>query len=323
MDLDYEAIFGIAEGGESGGNEQEVAEPAEPESEGGNGQEVAEPAEGQSEAPEIAEAAEEGDEPADQPAGGEPAERAEQSREERARFAAQRRRAEREAELEQARAEARSAAREEMNELIRSLGIRDPGDAGRRIESVEDLEQYRRDSEARRVTAGLQEGNLRQEDLAAMVARHVAESEPVKRLEQLARAEEARQRAAQAEQDRRLVAEQLQQIHAMDDSISTVDDLLKMENAEAFGAYVRKGLDFVDAYILANRGRLAERQRAAAEQRAINAQGAKKHLSPPAARGAGAAEVPAEELAIYRALNPGVSDGEIRKHYNKFVKETR
>lgn len=320
MELDYNEVFGIKEGE----NEQEAAAPAE-NTAGENEQEVAEPAEGEERDPaadpeeETAESSGEGEAEAARAE----QESAEQSREERARFAAQRRRAEREAELEQARAEARSAAREEMNELIRSLGIRDPGDAGRRIESVEDLEQYRRDSEARRVTAGLQDGNLKQEDLAAMVARHVAESEPVKRLEQLARAEEARQRAAQAEQDRRLVAEQLQQIHAMDDSISTVDDLMRMENAEAFGAYVRKGLDFVDAYILANRGRLAERQRAAAEQRAINAQGAKKHLSPPAARGAGAAEVPAEELAIYRALNPGVSESEIRKHYNKFVKETR
>lgn len=321
MDLDYDAIFGIAEGGESGENGQEVAEPAEPESEGGNGQEVAEPAE--EAAPETAEAAGEGNEPADQPAEEEPAEREEQSREERARFAAQRRRAEREAELERAKAEARSAAREEMNELIRSLGIRDPGDAGRRIESVEDLERYRRDSEARRVTAGLQDGNLRQEDLAAMVARHVAESEPVKRLEQLARAEEARQRAARAEEDRRLVAEQLQQIHAMDESISTVDDLLRMENAGLFSDYVSRGLDFVDAFILANRGRLAERQRAAAQQQARNAQGAKGHLTPPAARGAGAAPVPPEELAIYRALNPGISDSEIQKHYNKFVKERK
>lgn len=320
MELDYNEVFGIGENG------QEVAEPAEPESEGGNGQEVAEPAE--EAAPETAEAAGEGDEPADQPAEEEPAEREErsreeQSREERARFAAQRRRAEREAELEQARAEARSAAREEMNELIRSLGIRDPGDAGRRIESVEDLERYQRETQARSVASGLRQGSLPPEELEAFVARQVAESEPVKRLEQLARAEEARQRAAQAEQDRRLVAEQLQQIHAMDDSISTVDDLLKMENAGLFRDYVSRGLDFVDAFILANRGRLAERQRAAAQQQARNAQGAKGHLTPPAARGAGAAPVPPEELAVYRALNPGISDSEIQKHYNKFVKERR
>lgn len=131
--------------------------------------------------------------------------------------------------------------------------------------------------------------------------------------------------AAPAREDSRpadsLVREQIARIAALDPEIRGVEDLLKMEERDAFRAYVRKGNDFYDAYRLACFDRLMERARASAAQQARNALGGKRHMQATAARTAGAVSVPAEEMALYRALNPGMSDGEIQHHYNKFVKE--
>ena len=118
-----------------------------------------------------------------------------------------------------------------------------------------------------------------------------------------------------------LVREQIARIAALDPDIRGVEDLLNMEQKEAFRAYLRRGCDFYDAYRLACFDKLMERARASASQQARNAMSGKRHLQATTARTVGALSVPAEEMALYRALNPGMSDGEIQNHYNKFVKE--
>ncbi len=131
----------------------------------------------------------------------------------------------------------------------------------------------------------------------------------------------ARPAAEEAAREDSLVREQLARIAALDPDIRGVEDLLNMEQREAFRAYLRRGNDFYDAYRLACFDKLMERARASAAQQARNALSGKRHLQATPARTAGALSVPAEEMALYRALNPGMSDGEIQNHYNKFVKE--
>ena len=90
-----------------------------------------------------------------------------------------------------------------------------------------------------------------------------------------------------------------------------------------FYELVKKGLDLVDAYKLANIDNLTQGMAQASRQAALNSARSKDHLSPTATRGAGAVTVPSDELALYRELNPGMSEAEIQKHYNRYLKEKR
>ena len=105
-------------------------------------------------------------------------------------------------------------------------------------------------------------------------------------------------------------------LRAMDPDMTDLGAILRSEAGAKFRTYVSRGLDFVDAYTLAAREKL-DRLSAERAQNAARARGAgKDHLSATSMRGQGSLSVPAEELALFRELNPGVSDEDIRKYYN-------
>ena len=117
------------------------------------------------------------------------------------------------------------------------------------------------------------------------------------------------------------MARQLAAIREMDPKAESLSDILKLDTAEAFRGYVRRGLDWKDAFLLANRERLlsdAEERASLRRQKA-----GKAHLQPDRARGEGAVSVPAPELHFYRELLPGLSEAEYRKHYNAERKHIR
>jgi len=109
---------------------------------------------------------------------------------------------------------------------------------------------------------------------------------------------------------------QLGEIRAMDPEMTDLGAILRSEAGPRFREYVGRGLDFVDAYTLAARDKLgrlaAERAGNAARAKAAG----KEHLTATGTRGRGSLSVPADELALFRELNPGVSDEDIRKYYN-------
>ena len=114
---------------------------------------------------------------------------------------------------------------------------------------------------------------------------------------------------------------QLGLIREMDPKIDTLADVLRLDTAEAFRSYVRRGLDWKDAYLLANRERLLSD---ADERASVRRQKAgKAHLQPSVSRGEGAASVPVSELRFYRELLPGLSEAEYRRHYNEDRKRVR
>ena len=117
------------------------------------------------------------------------------------------------------------------------------------------------------------------------------------------------------------MARQLAEIQAMDPKIESLADILKLPTAEAFRSYVRRGLDWKDAFLLSNRERLL----ADADERASlrRQKAGKAHLQPLSSRGEGAVSVPAQELHFYRELLPGLSEAEYRKHYNMERKHIR
>ena len=234
----------------------------------------------------------------EQEAAQEPQKPQEQSKDERAAQAAARReREERERRREQ---RAYQTARQEMSSLIRELGISDP-DKGTPIDSVDALEAYARALREERLNAGNPTGD----DIKQIVREEISNSQ--------------RQQTQQTEKkasDDRLVQEQLAQIRAMDPAMTDLKSILESEAGPKFREYVGKGLDFVDAYKLAAEVRLAGIQ--------TNRQGArtggKGHLRSTQQQGAGDLDVPADEMAIFRELNPDMSEAEIRSFYNDYKK---
>ncbi len=125
---------------------------------------------------------------------------------------------------------------------------------------------------------------------------------------------------AERERAEAKIQEELREIHALDPSVSTVEDLLKMESAKEFYAYVQKGNNFIDSFYLANRDKLSSRAQEAAKQQALTSALSKEHLAAHGRqRGQGSVPVPEEEMAYYRQFMPGATEADIRQHYNRYV----
>ena len=114
------------------------------------------------------------------------------------------------------------------------------------------------------------------------------------------------------------VQAELEEIRRLDPEMEDLGCILRSEAGERFRRYVRRGLNFVEAYELAARDRL-EGLRTLRSREAARLQAASKdHLAATATRGQGALPVPREELALYRELLPEATEAEIRRHYNTY-----
>ena len=119
----------------------------------------------------------------------------------------------------------------------------------------------------------------------------------------------------------REMGEQIRKISEIDPNVKSLDDILKMDTFQNFDNYVRNyGLSLVDAFYLANRDSLAQKDVAATKQAAINAAKGKSHMIP-AGGGAPSADtevdIPANERAIWETAYPELSYKELKAKYNK------
>ncbi len=243
-----------------------------------------------------------------------------QSAEENARYAAARRKAEAERDLavRKAREDAMAEIRAELSELLGKLGS--PG--GVHPETVRP-ETSEGDKPAARGEAFAEESRT-----GASAAASVPPA-----------AEQPRSGGAAGSGDpARVLREldrQMAEIAAIDPTVRTLDDLRRMENYPRFRELVRRGNTLADAFRLAS---LDRRDRAAgsafsprinasgaamaaqAKQAALNQINSKAHLDRTTTRGAGAAVVPADVAAQYRAINPEATEAEIRAHWAKYKK---
>lgn len=185
---------------------------------------------------------------------------------------------------------------------------------GKPITSREEFDSWKREFDAAQLQKNLQEGKLTQADLDAAIANSPA----VKAAQEYAqRQQEAQRQQAETEAQARINAE-IAEIGKLEPGVKSVEDLLRLPNARQFYEYVRRGNTFLDAYYLANREELAQRQAQAAQRQAQEAARSKDHLTPMAKpRGAGAESVPREDMEIFRLLNPDATEAEIQSYYNK------
>lgn len=286
-------------------------EPTAPTGEGARAQEPAAPApEGAEPAPEGAE----GQEP-----GAEPPEGAEEqlTPEQRKENAAQRRRQEQQDAINQAvndaLAQERERSKSEWTAFFSKANLKNTL-TGQPITTLEEFNTWAADFEAAKLQRDLKAGKLTPEGLEKAIS-----SNPVmQRMKEITERDEAARRESDMTAARAKIDAELQEIHKLDPSINSTADLLNMPTAKEFYDYVRKGNTFLDAFYLANRERLAARTAEAARQQTMNNTRSKDHLNATGtSRGAGASTVPAEEMELFKLLNPTATEAEIQTYYNK------
>lgn len=294
-EIDYNALFGL------GGNEQEVAAPAE------------ETAEVPADAPEAEEAPETGQTEDDNTQG-----------DDNAKYAAARRKAERERDEAVARAErerdaaaekARGEARAELDRLFAGCGIDNPFTGGK-IGSLAEFEAYRKAQNDRaredfKRGAGLDDAGYRA---------FVDELPEVKEAREAKAAADKTRQDAEAERARVKMDEQLREIAKLNPEIRELKDLAAMETYPQLYELVQKGNTILDANKLANYDALTRSAAESAKQAARNAAQSKQHLTQTTSRGAGAVQVPEDVKAQYRVFNPDATDAEIQAHYARYHK---
>ena len=188
--------------------------------------------------------------------------------------------------------EARNAERARLNELIKSIVIE--RNDGSTIQSVEELEAYEKQASDDRIAQGR------------------ATAEDIRRI-----AAEVMQPPADGNAE---VQRQLDMIRDMDPEMTDLGAILNSDIGADFRAAVDSGKTFVQAYGQALRLKAAK-DKGAAESAVAKAVG-KQHLSATNQRGSGALDVPADEMALYKELNPEMTEKEIQAHYNKYRKQT-
>lgn len=135
------------------------------------------------------------------------------------------------------------------------------------------------------------------------------------------RVQEAQQMQEQAKKVREteMLNQELKLIHQMDPSVKTVDDLLKHPSIHNVMERCRKNpnLPVHESFQLENMQAIMSNASSAGAQRAYNSVQGRSHMRTTQGRGAGAREVPADTMRLYRQLNPNATDDQIRAHYNR------
>ena len=250
------------------------------------------------------------------------------SMEERERNAARRRRWERQQAIDAAVAQALEQERQKQDQqwaaFFAGAGMSDPA-TGKPITNRQEYDAYRQGAEQRRLQENLQKGTLLPEDIAALVRREL-ERQTEARQEPEGRQDGGSERTApEGQVTREQIDAELAEIRRMDPEMVDLKAILRSETGPAFRAAVGRGASFLEAFKLANFERLTAKARTDAAQRAAqaerNGQRGKEHLRSTSSAGSGSAPVPAEVMAMYKRLNPGKSEAEIREHYNKCHKK--
>ena len=310
---EYMELFGLNEPEQNAGaaetpDEQEPTEPAQ---------------ERDAETAETAEAAE----PEEADAGGaeEPDENEKSNTEEpaepekrgNAQAAAARRHAaaEKKAAVERARAEERQRAQAEMDAAIASMGLTNPYNGNTPIRTKAEYDAYRA-----RHDAACREEVQRKTGLTDEEFARFTETLPEVQAARQARAQaETLLRQTQRERVDAGIRQELDKITALNPAVRELSDLESDPAKDTILAYVKDGYKLSDAWKLAHYEDITNERAQAQAQATARAAAGKAHLGATKQRGRGSVPVPREVRDYYRALNPGATDDEISRDYNRYM----
>ncbi|WP_066453641.1 hypothetical protein [Anaerotruncus rubiinfantis] len=258
--------------------------------EGANEQEAADPAMEPGTEPENM------DDPANEPEEGvNEAEPAGQPPEERAQYAAARREAETRMRMMQ----------ERMETLARARGF----------SSFEELERAVQQQEAEHKRQQyIEQYGIDPQAIAPVVREAVSQNPIVQEARQVIEQNKARQfegwRQAQ-------VDELVKQFP--DAGVKSFSDIANLPNAQEVLSLWGRGIPLAKAYAAANLDTIAGKKAAAAKQAAINAINGRSHMTATAGGAGESVEIPPDKLAEFKRWNPGATDAEIQKFYQRHL----
>lgn len=320
-EIDYWKALGV-ENPDAGDKETEPAEPSEL----SGGENDADPAELHDDVEDIAQDDDadtaESEELEDDPAT-ESEEKAVQTRQERAKQAAARRKREQDAAIQAAVDAALQRERAEsdrkIKDLLKGMGLKDPNNGNKLIETMEEYQSYQSQQALKNAEAELKRGKLTPETLQQVVGQ-MPELQQARQVLAQAEAEKA---AAQQQRVQQQVAADIAEIAKLDPTITDLETLLRSENGQQVYELTKKGVDLVTAYKVANVDKLTQRAASAARAQKANSEQSRQHLKPTTTRGQGGVEVPGDIAKLYREMNPGMSDADIRKSYGAYLKRVK
>ena len=160
----------------------------------------------------------------------------------------------------------------------------------------------------------LQEKGIDPDMLSQIVSRQV-ENNPVVR-----QAQEVMQRTIQKQSDQ-MITEDIKEIMRIDPSINGIEDIAKLPNiGQILNLTREKGLNFSEAFKLANMDSLINNKAVSAKQAAINNIKGTQHLN--ATNNINSAsdssvDIPSSELTNWQDAYPNLSMAELKKKYNQ------
>lgn len=208
----------------------------------------------------------------------------------------------------------------DVDDLIRRMGIMDPY-TGKPVTTKAEYDAYRQRAyderrEAIKRRSGLTDAEIDEFiNTTPSVQKAMADAAAARSMMERQRREDAK---------RRIDAE-VAKITAMDPEVKTLADLTGKAYSAKLTELVRRGYDISDAYVVANYQELRRRSADASRQAAYNAQAGKAGMTAtkPSGQGDDTVPVPKDVLEMYRAMNPEMSDAEIREDYNRYRKSTK
>lgn len=152
-------------------------------------------------------------------------------------------------------------------------------------------------------------------DMLSQIVNQQVESNPVVR-----QAQEVMQRTIQKQSDQ-MITEDIKEIMRIDPSIKGIEDIAKLPNiGQILNLTREKGLNFSEAFKLANMDSLINNKAVSAKQAAINNIKGTQHLN--ATNNINSAsdssvDIPSSELTNWQDAYPNLSMAELKKKYNQ------
>lgn len=247
-----------------------------------------------------------------------------QDRDTNAKFAAARRRAEAESRSREAAA-VKTAREAAVTETLKAIAAKNPY-TGKLIETAQDLEAFRA-AQAEKTkqqfmrSSGQSEEQYRQ-TVSALPEVRTAQDE-LTRAKERADAAEAKLREADEERFKTSLEDEVRRIAQTGEAVESLADIAKLEKYPEMREKIRRGYTLEDAYLSVYRDEIEARKQEKRNERAALSAASKSHMTRTKSKGNAMASVPSDVIAEYRTLMPGMSDADIAKHYNSYLKKRR
>ena len=124
-------------------------------------------------------------------------------------------------------------------------------------------------------------------------------------------------RQSEEEKKQQALNAEINLIHSLDESISSIDDIAALDNVKDILSLTERGYSLYDAYRLCNLDKIMATRAESAKKNALNDVDSKGHLRTSTGGAGKTVHVPKDTYEMYKRNMPKWSDAQIREHYAK------